>query len=264
VSDGVVADNTGTFECVLACVGNERRKGADRSLLMNKGLALYPHGPQDVWAALALFNAGSIVRWCKDNLFIPEMNRARKSGEDVFDMMFARLDEKPAEVLLLPHFTGTGTPWLDPEATGVFYGINLSTDRHDLLKAAVEGICYDLAINLQLLEDAGIAVTRLRATGGGTKSTSWLQRKADITGKEVTVVKNSESSALGAVICAGVAGKKYASIEEGAKRLVRLGESYEPDEKRARRYRGALERYRNLYTAISSYRAQRNAAAKRR
>ena len=45
VMDGIVADNTGTFECVLACVGDERRRTADRSLLMNNGLALYPHGP---------------------------------------------------------------------------------------------------------------------------------------------------------------------------------------------------------------------------
>jgi len=204
------------------------------------------------------------VKWCRDNLFIPEMNRAQKSGEDVFDSMFAALDEKPTRVLLLPHFTGTGTPWLDPEATGVFYGVNLSTNRYDLLKAAVQGICFDLAINLQILEEAGIAVTRLRATGGGAKSSKWLQLKADITGKEVTVVKNSESSALGAVICAGVAGEKYSSIEEGAQRLVRLGDTYEPDEKRAQQYRGTIEQYYDLYTAISTFRTRRNASAQHR
>jgi xylulokinase len=258
VIDGVVADNTGTFECVLACVGDERRRTADRSLLMKKGLALYPHGPQDAWASLALFNAGSIVKWCRDNLFIPETNRAQESGEDVFDIMFAALDEEPTEILFLPHFTGTGTPWLDPGATGVFYGITLSTDRHDLLKAVVQGICFDLAINLQFLEEAGIAVTRLRATGGGAKSSKWLQLKADITGKEVTVVKNSEASALGAVICAGVAGKKYSSIEEGVQKLVNLGETYEPDEKRTKRYRSVIEKYHDLYNAISAYRKQRD------
>ncbi len=258
VSDGVVADNTGTFECVLVCVGDERRQGADRSLLTNKGLALYPHGPQDTWAALAWINAGSIVKWCRDNLFIPEMNLAEKSGEDVFDIMFEKLDEKPTEVILLPHFTGAGTPWLDPEATGVFYGVNLSTDRHDLLKAVVHGICFDLAINLQILEEAGITVTRMRATGGGAKSSKWLQLKADITGKEVTVVKNSEGSALGAVICAGAAGEKYSSIKEGAQLLVHLGETYEPEEKRTRAFRGAIEQYRDLYAAISAYRTQEN------
>jgi xylulokinase len=263
VMDGIVADNTGTFECVLACVGDERRRTVDRALLMNNGLALYPHGPRDAWAVLALFNAGSIVKWCRDNLFIHEADRAQKSGGDVYDSMFAALDEKPTEILLLPHFSGTGTPWLDPEATGVFYGIHLSTDRHDLLKAAIQGICFDLAINLQILEEAGIAVTRLRATGGGTRSPKWLQLKADITGKEVTVVKNSEGSALGAATCAGVAGKKYSSIEEGARRLVLLGDTYAPDQKRVQYYRDALKQYRDLYTAISMYRKQKNASLRR-
>jgi len=116
VKDGMVSDNTGTFECVIAAVGDNRMATVDASILASNNLAYYPHGSRDVWAAFAWFNAGSALNWCRDSLFASERQQADANGTDEFELMFSEWDDKPTKVQFLPHLAGTGTPWLDPAA----------------------------------------------------------------------------------------------------------------------------------------------------
>ena len=244
VRDGIVSDNTGTFECVIAAIAGSRRSAVDRAALAGNNLALYPHGPQGLWAAFAWFNAGSLVTWCRDVFFYGEDREEKGSG--VFKRMFAALPEGPGKVWVLPHFTGSGTPWLDSDATGVFTGLNLGTTRREIFKGILEGIGYDLMANLAAMEEAGVPAQRIRASGGGSRSAAWCQLKADMTGKEVTVVDNPEGSALGAAVCAAAAVGIFGSIEEGADRMVTLGKTYTPDGGRHDAYREGFNHYRRL------------------
>ena len=254
VEDGIVSDNNGTFECVIACVGEERKQVVAKSVLGNNKLALYHHGPRDLWAAFAWFNAGSIVRWCRENLFPLEVEEAKKNGMDAYDVIFEKLDHEPARIQVLPHFTGTGTPWLDSQATGTISGLDLSSDRFDILKAVLQGVTYDLMLNFENFEKAGLSIDNIRATGGGSRSPKWMQLKADMTGKEVQVVAMPEASALGAAICAGVAAGKFNSFVEGVNQMVSPGKTYEPDMDRHNTYKDGLERYRAFYNAMAEYR----------
>ncbi len=250
VGDGIVSDNTGTFECVIVGVGAQRRKRVDTKILADNKLALYPHGPDGLWAAFAWFNAGSIVQWCRDTMFTAEVEEAARSGKDVFDMMFSRLNEGSGGVQALPHFTGAGTPWLDPRARGVLAGLELGTDRYDILRAVVQGIGYDLLFNIKSFEESGIDIREIRATGGGSRSPEWVQLKADMTGREVKVVAMTEASALGAAICAGAAAGRFVSIEEGAGRMVALGKTFIPDMGKHEQYRDLIGRHFALYSAV--------------
>ena len=256
VKDGMVSDNTGTFECVIVGVGETRGAGIDMSMLARNNLAFYTHAPAGLWAAFAWFNAGSAVNWCRDNLFSLEKEQALAGGEDIYEKMFQGLDERVTTVLFQPHLTGAGTPWLNPFARGVLVDFDLGTDRYELLKAALQGIGYDLMANFDSFEEAGIAIQEIRATGGGSRSPYWAQLKADMTGRMVTVVHYSEASALGSVICAASALGKFSSIVESAEHLVKLGKTYEPDRKRHEIYRNGLERYRELYRSLDRYRGK--------
>jgi sugar (pentulose or hexulose) kinase len=166
--------------------------------------------------------------------------------------MFSRLPDRPSNIRVLPHFAGSGTPWLDSDATGVLVGLTLGSSRHDILKGILEGIGYDLMINLQGMEEAGVLIKGIRSTGGGTKSEKWNQLKADMSGKEITIVDNPEASALGAAICAGAAGGTFSTIEEGADRMVTLGKVYVPDQERFSYYEANLESYKELNALIAS------------
>jgi xylulokinase len=253
VQDGMVADNTGTFECVIAGVGEERRKNIDLSILAHNNLAFYSHGSVDLWAAFAWFNAGSVINWCRDNLFSLERERARETGEDVYEIMFANLDDEVTGVRFLPHLTGTGTPWLNPNGKGALVGVELATDKHDILRAVVEGIGCDLMLNFERFKKAGIHIDEIRATGGGARSATWVQQKADMTGRTVTVVQVPEASALGAAICAGTAVGCCSSIVEGSERMVVLGKTYEPNMKQHEQFRDKTKRHLELYNTMVRY-----------
>ena len=187
-------------------------------------------------------------------MFPLEKEQARSEGENVYELMFGGLDDRPTAVQFQPHLTGAGTPWLNPLARGVLVGFDLGTDKYELLKAALQGIGYDLMSNFDSFEEAGIAIQEIRATGGGSRSPYWAQLKADMTGRMVTVVHYSEASALGSVVCAAAALGKFGSIVESAENMVKLGKTYEPDRKKHELYRAGLERYRELYRSLDRYR----------
>ena len=77
--------------------------------------------------------------------------------------------------MVLPHFTGSGTPYLDLESKGAIVGLTLSTTKGELVKAILEGISYEIKQNLAMLQDAGVVINEVRAIGGGAKSEKWLQ-----------------------------------------------------------------------------------------
>ena len=87
-------------------------------------------------------------------------------------------------MLVLPHFTTTGTPHFDNHSRGAIMGLTLDTTRQDIVRAVLEGITYELRMCIDLLDEAGVPVDELRATGGGAKSAPWLQIKADIMNRE--------------------------------------------------------------------------------
>jgi xylulokinase len=166
-------------------------------------------------------------------------------------------------VSFLPHLTGAGTPWLDPNALGALSGIDLSTNRYDILNAAVRGIGYDLFLNLSGFENAGIRIEEIRVSGGGAKSAAWVQLKADITGRKTTVVKESEASSLGAAVCAATGIGRFSSIAEGAGQMVELGDVFEPNAVQHERHRFEAERHLVLYGAIAGCRQRQEGSTGR-
>jgi xylulokinase len=253
LQDGTISDNTGTFECVIGCVGEGKKRSIDKSVLSGSGLALYPHGPHQLWAVFSWFNAGSIVSWCMDNLFERESEEARRRGVDPYEAVFEKIELQPLDLHLLPHFTGSGTPWLNPGVRGVLFGIDLNTSRYDILVSALQGVGFDLAINLDAFARAGVSPGDIRATGGGSKSPAWLQLKSDMTGKQITAVEVTEASALGAAICAGTAIGAFESLEHGAGEMVALGRTYNPDPEMHGVYARKMKEYSALYDSCARY-----------
>ena len=154
--------------------------------------------------------------------------------------------------MMLPHFTGSGTPSLDLESKGAIVGLTLSTTKGELIKAILEGISYEIKQNLTMLQDAGVVINEVRAIGGGAKSEKWLQLKADMFGKKVIALDISEGVCLGTAILSGTAIGKYDSIETAVEQLVTPRDVYYPREEFAQRYDEKLKAYEQIYPALRS------------
>ena len=253
IHEGDVMDATGTVECIAPAFGEP---------VINEGMidgnfACYPHVVDGMYVTLGFVSSGGVVlRWFRDTLAQAEVAQAEKSGQDVYDLLMEQMPDTPSPVMLLPHFTGSGTPHLDLESKGAIVGLTLSTTQGDLVKAILEGISYEIKHNLSLLQDAGVAINEIRAIGGGAKSEKWLQLKADMFGKKVVALDVSEGVCLGAAILAGTAIGKYLSVASAVEELVKSRKTYYPREEARRLYDEKLRLYAQIYPAIREINSQ--------
>jgi xylulokinase len=193
---------------------------------------------------------GSVLRWFRDTLGREEMEVSRRTGVDAFELLLRDVPDQPTGMLVLPHFEGSYTPWMDPDSTGAILGLRLSTSREQLIRALLEGVTFELLENVVRLEEAGVTVGTIRATGGGARSPLWLQLKADITGRPVTRVATEEAGCLAAACLAGVGVGAFSTVAQALESFVRLGPTYEPRSTVHEAYRPLFDKYRRLYATL--------------
>jgi glycerol kinase len=108
-------------------------------------------------------------------------------------------------VMLVPAFTGWGTPHWDPQARGVLVGLTRDSSRGHIARAALDGIALSVATLVELAEEAlGHGLGELAVDGGAAASDPLLQAQADSTGLTVRRPRNLESTARGIALFAGV------------------------------------------------------------
>jgi len=240
-------DGTGTVECFTVAFSQP----VLTDQMLECQFPCYNHAHPEMYCTLAWnFTGGILLRWFRDNFADEEKRIAQQQGRDVYDVMLERATPGPVDCLVLPHFTMTGTPLFDSKAKGAIVGLTLDHTKADLLKAVLDGITFELKLNLTLLEQAGVPVQRLRATGGGAKSPFWLQLKADIFNKPMEVPTSSEGSCLGVAICAGVACGEYKNHREGVEACIQVQATYEPRPEMASAYDEKFALYRRIYPAL--------------
>jgi xylulokinase len=152
--------------------------------------------------------------------------------------------------MILPHFAGAGTPLLDTTSKGAILGMTFATTQADIAKAILEGLTFELCMNLDLLRDSGITIDELHAVGGGTKSDLWLQLKADICQIPLRVPRVTEAACLGAAILASVAVGIYPNLHSAVRQSVRLKGRIEPKSKNVALYAKRYNTYKKLYKQL--------------
>ena len=247
IRSGEVMDATGTVECIAPAF-TEPVINQD---MIDGNFACYPHVVDGLYVTLGFVSSGGVVlRWFRDTLAQAEVAQAEAEGRDVYDLLMEALPDSPGTAMVLPHFTGSGTPHLDLESKGAIVGLTLSTTKGELIKGILEGISYEIKQNLAMLQDAGVVINEVRAIGGGAKSEKWLQLKADMFGKKVIALDISEGVCLGTAILSGTAIGKYDSIESAVEQLVTPRDVYYPRDEYAQRYDEKLKAYAQIYPAL--------------
>jgi sugar (pentulose or hexulose) kinase len=211
----------------------------------------YIHTVPGMYFTFALNHVGGLLlRWYRDAFAFPEVREATLLGRDAYEVILEHVPEKPSHLMVLPHFNGSGNPWCDMDSKGAIVGLTLASTRHDLARAILESQTYELRINLETLQEAGISIREVRAVGGGARSPLWLQIKADVLGRPIRTLRVREAACLGAAILAGAAAGIYPSVAAGAQRAVALGDTYHPREIEAKMYAQKYKVYRELYPAL--------------
>jgi len=216
----------------------------------------YLHAKPGMYFTFSLNHVGGLLlRWWRDQFGAAEVAEAAASGLDPYEVMDRRMPAGPSPVMVLPHWNGTGTPWCDLEARGAIMGLSLATTRHDVAKALLEGLSFELRLNLDRMQTCGIEVTELIAAGGGAKSAPWLQLKADILGRPIRTLRCPEAACLGAALLAGTGAGVYPSLDAAVAQAVVLDREYVPVPLMVERYTARFAEYARLYPALKAVRA---------
>jgi xylulokinase len=193
---------------------------------------------------------GNLLRWFRDEFGQVESTEARESGRDVYDLLLSQIPPGPTGILVLPHFVATGTPHFDTAPTGAVIGLDLATTRGEFIRALLEGVTYEMRLNVDILREAGVGISELRAIGGGAKSEAWMQIKADIMDIPIVSMDVSEAASLGAALLAAVGSGAIDTIDSGVETWARPKRVYRPDAGRTRAYEERYDVYRQVYGAL--------------
>ena len=193
------------------------------------------------------------MRWLEHEFADYERLKGKEAGKSSLELFNELAETVPAGsdgVVFLPYMSGERSPIWDPDAKGVYYGLDFSKTKGHFIRAAMEGVALSLRHNLDVAEQAGASVSELRSMGGSANSLLWTQIKSDVTGKRIVVPSSDTATTLGAVILAGVGVGMYGSFEEAVKKTVVEKRYHEPDigkkEVYDRNYNVYLKLYENL------------------
>lgn len=245
---GMAVDGTGTVECITPVFGEPDLPEA----MYQSNFVMIPYPGKQTYVTYAFsFNGGSLLKWYRDHIAVLETKLFREQGKNPYDGFNAQMRQgEPSGLLVLPYFSGSATPYMDNGAKGAILGLQDTTDSIDIYQGLMEGVTYEMMLNLECLKAAGIHVTELRATGGGAQAEVWLQMKADILNKKIVTLGKAQSGTLGCIMMSGVAGGVYKNLEEAAEVYVKTEREYYPDPIRHKRYMEYYQRYKKLYQAV--------------
>lgn len=193
---------------------------------------------------------GGVMRWLEQEFGDYERVCAEKSGKPSlvqFNELADVVSPGSDGLVFLPYMSGERSPIWDPDAKGVYYGLDFSKTKGHMIRAAMEGVAYSLKHNLDIAEGVGAKVDELRAMGGSANSVLWTQIKADITGKPIAVPSSDTATTLGAAILAGVGVGLYKSFDEAVERTVHVTRHHEPDMEKHAAYKDQYAVYLELY-----------------
>ena len=196
------------------------------------------------------FTGGALVDWYISTLAGYAKAEADTQGRDVHAILENGWKNAPTGLLVLPHFAGAATPYMDPGSRGAILGLSVENTQEDIYAACMEGVCYEMRLNIDLLREAGVEVKTLRATGGGAKSRAWMQMKADILNIPITALRTEEAGATGSAMLVGIACGVFKDLAHAAEVMVATAETYSPRAEVHSAYEDVYARYTKLYNAV--------------
>jgi xylulokinase len=114
----------------------------------------------------------------------------------------------------------------------------------------LEGVTYSLRDCLAIIEEKGVDVKQIRASGGGATSAFWRQIQADVLGKTVVSMAADEGPAYGAALLAAVGAGEFKNVVEACDATVKTTGSLKPAAKTRQFYDQAFPIYQQLYKSL--------------
>jgi xylulokinase len=150
------------------------------------------------------------------------------------------IEKIPQAPFFLPHLSGASSPLWRKEARGSFRNLSLSTTGEEMLFAILEGVCFEIRRNVEVMEELIGGIKSFIAFGGGTKEGIWREILTNVLEKEVCFPEIREATAYGAGLLAGRSSGFFEQLPKNK------GEYLEPDEELKKIFEERYSHYKTL------------------
>jgi glycerol kinase len=193
---GMAKATYGTGSFVLQNIGTTL-PGPAEGLTTSVAWQLGEQAPLTYALEGSAFVAGAAIQWLRDELQLIE------HSEDLEPL--ARTIESADGVMVVPAFTGLGSPWFDPRARGTITGLSRGSGKAQIARATIEALAYQVTAMVdQMVDSAAQPLTTLRVDGGASAMALLCQLQADQLGVPVERPTSLETTALGAATLAAL------------------------------------------------------------
>jgi len=243
IRDGAISASIGTSGVLFA--------HSDAIRLDPEGrLHTFCHAVPGAYHLMAVtLSAGGAFQWLRNTL---RAVATRDPALD-YDQLVALAEATPPGadgLLFLPYLSGERTPHRDPLARGAFVGLTLRHTLGHMVRAVLEGVVFSLRDGLTIMNELGLDIGEVRATGGGARSPLWRQLQADILGQPLVTLRAEEGPAFGAALLAGVGAGVYNDVAAAVAAAVAPNSNVAPHNALRKPYDELYNTYRELYGTL--------------
>ena len=237
--DGSVAvDGAGTVECLTPIYDSI----PDIPVMAKGYFSVVPYVVPGKYVAYAFsYTGGALIQWAMNTF-------GKGETDESMERSYGR--DEPTGLLVLPHFAGAATPYMDTGPKGAILGLTAASTAADIYRACMEGVAYEMRLNYEALTGSGICFEKLNATGGGARSKLWMQMKADVLNLPITALKTVDAGTVGSAMLTGIAVGLFRDLDDAAAHMVQEMETYYPRMEMHKKYTEIYGRYRAVYNAV--------------
>ena len=208
---------------------------------------VYNHALAGRWyAAAAILTGGLALRWLRDLLGLKD----RPDAYAYLSELAAGVPPGAQGLVFLPHLAGERTPYMDPQASGVFLGLRLHHQAGHLARAVMEGVSFLMRDCLDLVSEGCDGPLQIIASGGAATSALWRQIQADVYQEPLYLAQGENHACLGAALLAGVGSGLYSNLAEAIRLLPAPVPAVEPNPANAAFYAERRDLYSGLYVRL--------------
>jgi sugar (pentulose or hexulose) kinase len=149
--------------------------------------------------------------------------------------------------VVIDYFQGNRTPYTDPLARGMMWGLSLSHGEGHIFRAILEGVCYGTEHIFRTMREHGFKPTETVVAGGPTKSDLWMKMHADVSNLPISFTREGEGAVLGSAMLAAVGAGIYPDIQTAAENMVHTERIIEPDPAAHEEYQFYVDKYVETY-----------------
>ena len=217
-------------------------------------LHTFCHAVHGAWHMMGVsLSGGGSLQWFRNQLCQAEIAAAKRSKIDPYESLTAEAAKVVAGsegLFFLPYLSGERTPHADPDARACFVGLTLAHTRGHLVRSIMEGVAYAMRDSLSIIQQMGVPVKQIRASGGGSRSPLWRQIQADVFGQKVVSINAEQGPAYGVGLLAAVGAGAFKNVQEACAATIRVVKETPTNKNAAKVYDAGYPEYQQLYRSL--------------